>query len=73
MRRSSTTCFRTSVSARGLLVHRACKAGEILRLKPGLFVLGQPYRRSEPHPFVVAAMLHAPSHISLEGHVLKLM
>jgi hypothetical protein len=57
----------SSIGARGLLVHRACKAGEILRLKPGLFVLGQPYRKSEPHPFVVAAMLHAPSHISLES------
>jgi predicted transcriptional regulator of viral defense system len=57
----------SSTGARGLLVHRACQAGEILRLKPGLFVLGQPYRKSEPHPFVVAAMLHAPSHISLES------
>jgi len=56
-----------SIGARGLLVHRACKAGEILRLKPGLFVLSQPYRKSEPHLFVVAAMLHAPSHISLES------
>jgi len=56
-----------SIGARGLLVHRACRAGEILRLKPGLFVLDQPYRTSEPHPFVLAAMLHAPSHISLES------
>ena len=50
-----------------LLVHRACQAGEILRLKPGLFVLAQPFRKSEPHPFVVAAVMHAPSHISLES------
>ena len=56
-----------SEGARALLVHRACKAGEILRLKPGLFVLNSPYRRSEPHPFVVAAMLHSPSHVSLES------
>ncbi|MCX6903055.1 MAG: hypothetical protein NTW03_06175, partial [Verrucomicrobia bacterium] len=56
-----------SDGARALLVHRACQAGEILRLKPGLFVLGPPYRKSEPHPFVVAAVLHAPSHISLES------
>jgi hypothetical protein len=53
--------------ARALLVHRACQAGEVLRLKPGLFVLGPSYRKSEPHPFVVAAVLHAPSHISLES------
>ena len=56
-----------SDGARALLVHRACRAGEIFRLKPGLFVLGPPYRKSEPHPFVVAAVLHAPSHVSLES------
>jgi hypothetical protein len=57
----------SSPGARALVVHRACQAGEILRLKPGLFVLGPPYRKSEPHPFVVAGVLHAPSHISLES------
>ena len=57
----------SSEGARALLVHRACQASEILRLKPGLFVLGPPYRKSDPHPFVVAAVLHAPSHISLES------
>jgi hypothetical protein len=56
-----------SDGARALLVHRACQVGEILRLKPGLFVLGPPYRKSEPHPFVVAGVLHAPSHVSLES------
>jgi hypothetical protein len=57
----------SSAGARALLVHRAFQAGEILRLKPGLFALGPPYRKSEPHPFVVAGVLHAPSHISLES------
>ncbi len=56
-----------SEGARALLVHRACQAGEVLRLKPGLFVLGPPFRKSELHPFVMAAALHAPSHISLES------
>ena len=56
-----------SVGARALLVHRACLAGEILRLRPGLFVLGPAYRKSEPHPFVVAGVLHSPSHVSLES------
>ena len=56
-----------STGARALLVHRACQAGEILRLKPGLFVLAPPYRKTEPHPFVLAASLHAPSHVSLES------
>ncbi len=56
-----------SDGARALLAHRANQAGEILRLKPGLFVLGALYRKSEPHPFVVAQVMHAPSHISLES------
>ncbi|MFA7173702.1 MAG: hypothetical protein WC340_09845 [Kiritimatiellia bacterium] len=57
----------SSVGARALLVHRASQAGEILRLKPGLFVLAPPYRKTEPHPFMLAASLHAPSHVSLES------
>jgi hypothetical protein len=57
----------SSDGARALFVHRACQTGEILRLKPGLFVLAPPYRKSEPHPFVVAGVLHAPSHVSLES------
>ncbi len=56
-----------SAGARALLVHRACRANEILRLRPGLFVLSPAYRKSEPHPFVVAGILHAPSHVSLES------
>ena len=56
-----------SPGARALLVHRAMQTGEILRLKPGFFVLAPPYRKTEPHPFVLAACLHAPSHVSLES------
>jgi len=53
--------------ARALLAHRASQAREILRLKPGLFLLAPPFRKSEPHPFVLAAALHSPSHVSLES------
>lgn len=56
-----------SPGARRLLVHRACQAGEVFRMKPGLFVLAAPYRKTEPHPFVLAASLHSPSHVSLES------
>lgn len=56
-----------SQGARKLLVHRAVKHGEVLRLKPGSYCLAFEYRRSELHPFVVAALLHSPSHISLES------
>ena len=57
----------SSDGARALLTHRACQAGEVLRLKPGHFVLAPPYRKSELHPFVAAAVLHYPSHVSLES------
>ena len=57
----------TSDAARKLLVHRAVGKMEVLRLKPGLYCLAEPYRGSHPHPFVVAALLHSPSHISLES------
>jgi len=56
-----------SVGAKKLLVHRAVKHGEVLRLKPGCYCLAPDYRKSHLHPFVVAAVLHSPSHISLES------
>lgn len=52
--------------ARAQFVHRAIRANEILRLKPGAYLLAPPFRRSEPHPFTIAAFLHAPSHVSRE-------
>jgi len=52
--------------ARKVLVHRAVSSGEVIRLKPGTFLLQRGYRKTDPHPFVVAALLHAPSHVSLE-------
>lgn len=56
-----------SEGARKLLVYRAVSAGEIIRLKPGLFLLAPEFRRTDPHPFVIAAALHSPSHVSLES------
>lgn len=56
-----------SIGARRLLVHRAVQAGELLKLKPGFHVLSPEYRRSVPHPFMLASLLHGPSHVSLES------
>ena len=53
--------------ARRALVHRASRHGEVLRLKPSLYCLDAALRRTHPHPFVVAATLHWPSHVSLES------
>jgi hypothetical protein len=56
-----------SEAAQKVLVHRAVAAGEIIRLKPGLFLLAPEFRKTHFHPFVVAAILHSPSHVSLES------
>jgi len=56
-----------SPGARRVLVHRAFQQGEILRLKRGLYCLAPPYRKTDIHPFAIAATLHSPSHISLES------
>lgn len=52
----------SSEGALRVLVHRAVSAGEVIRLKPGLFLLHARCRKSDPHPYVVAALLHSPSH-----------
>ena len=56
-----------SEGARKVLVYRAHDSGEILSLKRGLYILRPEYRKSDPHPYTLAAMLHSPSHISLES------
>ena len=56
-----------SAGARRQLVHRAVSRAEVLRLRPGLFLLAPEYRKTNPHPFVVAASLHSPSHVSLQS------
>jgi len=56
-----------TTGGRKLLVHRAIDKGEVIRLRPGLYCLAPPYRKSNPHPFVIAAALHSPSHVSMES------
>lgn len=56
-----------SDGARKAIVHRAVQSGEILRLKPGLYCLSEIYRKTHPHPFSLAGVLHFPSHVSLES------
>ncbi|MFC1706805.1 hypothetical protein ACFL59_08290 [Planctomycetota bacterium] len=49
------------------LVHRAVHKEEVLRLRPDIYCLARTYRRTHPHPFVVASVLHRPSQISFES------
>jgi hypothetical protein len=55
-----------TAGARKALVHRAVSSGEVLRLKPGLYCLPEPWRRDSLHPFALASVLLSPSHVSLE-------
>jgi len=49
------------------LVYRAVHAGEIIRLKPGVYLLAIAFRKENPHPFILSSVLHFPSHVSLES------
>ena len=53
--------------ARKLFVHRAVVKNEVVRIKPGLFCLASLYRKSDPHPFLIASKILSPSYISLES------
>jgi predicted transcriptional regulator of viral defense system len=42
-------------------------SGRILQLRRNVYVLAAPWRRVEPHPFVIANELHRPSYVSLQS------
>lgn len=48
------------------LVNRAVKAGELHRLRRGLYLLTKPYRAYDCHPFALAQRLVPGSYVSLE-------
>jgi hypothetical protein len=48
------------------LVNRAMKAGELVRLRRGLYTLANKFRAHPVHPFAVAQMLVPGSYVSLE-------
>jgi len=48
------------------LVNRAMKAGELVRLRRGRYVLAAPFRDYSPHPFALAQAFVAGSYVSFE-------
>lgn len=42
------------------------KAGRLLQLRRGQYILADTYRKVEPYEFFVACVLHKPSYVSLE-------
>ncbi|MCP4335816.1 MAG: hypothetical protein GY785_24480 [Gammaproteobacteria bacterium] len=55
-----------SAQRRYSLVNRAIKAGELHRLRRGVYLLSKSYRDHEFHPFAIAQYLMPGSYISLE-------
>jgi predicted transcriptional regulator of viral defense system len=43
------------------------KAGKIIQLRRGLYVLSNPYRKVQPHPFLLANSIKKASYISLQS------
>lgn len=43
------------------------KTGRILQLRRGVYMLAPPYRKVEPHPFLVASYLRNGSYVSLQS------
>jgi predicted transcriptional regulator of viral defense system len=42
-------------------------SGRILQLRRSLYALASPWRRVQPHPFLIANELHHPSYVSLQS------
>jgi predicted transcriptional regulator of viral defense system len=45
---------------------RWTSSGKLLQLRRNVYVLARPWRRVEPHPFVIANELQRPSYVSLQ-------
>ncbi|MBN2361561.1 MAG: type IV toxin-antitoxin system AbiEi family antitoxin domain-containing protein [Deltaproteobacteria bacterium] len=46
---------------------RWVNAGKLVQLRRGLYALAPPYRKLEPHPFVLSNQLARPSYVSLQS------
>lgn len=46
---------------------RWTKAGKIFQIRRGLYALAEPWRKADPHPFVVANHLSPGSYVSLQS------
>ena len=56
-----------SLPALRLQLSRWVKAGKLIQLKKGLYTLAEPYRKMNPHPFVLANAMKKASYISLHS------
>ena len=49
------------------LVHRALKNESLTRLRRGLYLVEEPYRKKDIHPFTIAQSIYGPSYISFQS------
>lgn len=56
-----------NANRRDALLRRAMAAGEIVRVRRGLYTLCSPYQKKKPNPFALAQHVYGPSYISLES------
>jgi predicted transcriptional regulator of viral defense system len=50
-----------------LQLSRWARSGNLIQLRRGLYALGETYRKTEPHPFLIANSLVSPSYVSLQS------
>lgn len=66
--RAEAACWSDGEGARlDALLKRAVAAGEVLRIRRGLFCLSARYMQSPIHAFELAQRIHGPSYVSLES------
>jgi predicted transcriptional regulator of viral defense system len=46
---------------------RWVRSGRLVQLRRGVYVIAEPYRQAEPHPFLVANTLRKNSYVSLQS------
>jgi hypothetical protein len=56
-----------SVHRRDALLRRAMAAGEVARIRRGLYVVCPPYQKQKPEPLALAQHVYGPSYISMES------
>lgn len=56
-----------SANRRDALLRRALAAGEVARIRRGLYMLGPPYQKQRPDPLALAQHIYGPSYISMES------
>jgi len=56
-----------SASQVRLQIVRWVNAGKLIQLRRGLYVLNRPYRKIEPHPYLIANRLRKASYVSLQS------